>query len=64
MSESVTIIEARGPTIGEQVRAVWKHRSLYGFLFSEISMRRYKRTMLGFWWLIARPLIPAMITII
>lgn len=59
----VTVIEARTPTLLGQIKAVWRYRHLYGFLFREISMHRYKQTMLGFWWLILRPLIPAIVTV-
>jgi lipopolysaccharide transport system permease protein len=41
------------------VRALWRYRGFYGFLFKEILMRKARGTLLGFWWLILRPLMPA-----
>lgn len=60
----ITVIEARPKTLWSHVAAAWQYRSFYSFLFVEITMKKFKDTMLGFWWLILRPLIPAVITII
>jgi lipopolysaccharide transport system permease protein len=53
------VIEARPETLSARLRALWRYRGFYGFLFNEILMRKARGTLLGFWWLILRPLIPA-----
>lgn len=57
--EPIVVIEARPQALGERMRALWRYRGFYGFLFREILMRKARGTFLGFWWLILRPLIPA-----
>jgi lipopolysaccharide transport system permease protein len=54
------VIEARPETIGQRLRALWRYRGFYGFLFKEILMRKARGTLLGVWWLIIRPLIAAL----
>lgn len=61
---AITVIEARSKTFWSHIAATWQHRSFYTFLFTEISMKKFRDTMLGFWWLILRPLIPTAITVI
>jgi lipopolysaccharide transport system permease protein len=58
-SQPTVIIEARPETIAARLRALWKYRGFYGFLFKEITMRKARGTLLGFWWLLLRPLIAA-----
>ena len=59
-SEDVTVvIEARPQSTAGQLLSLWQYRGFYGFLFKEILMRRARGTLLGFWWLILRPLISA-----
>ena len=58
-SQPTVVIEARPETITARLRALWRYRGFYGFLFKEITMRKARGTLLGFWWLILRPLIPA-----
>ena len=53
------VIEAEPDTMWARLKAVWRYRGFYGFLFKEITTRRSRGTLLGFWWLILRPLIPA-----
>lgn len=55
----VIVIEARPDTMGGTLRALWRYRGFYGFLFKEILLRKARGTLLGAWWLILRPLIPA-----
>jgi lipopolysaccharide transport system permease protein len=55
----IVVIEARPDTLGASLRALWRYRGFYSFLFKEIMMRRARGTLLGFWWLIIRPLITA-----
>jgi lipopolysaccharide transport system permease protein len=64
MSRHFAVIEARPKTMLSQLGAVWEHRSFYSFLLGEITMKKFRDTILGFWWLILRPLIPAAITIV
>lgn len=63
MGPHLTVIEARPKTMLSQLAAVWQHRNFYAFLVTEITMKKFRDTMLGFWWLILRPLIPAIVTI-
>jgi lipopolysaccharide transport system permease protein len=53
------VIEARPETAAANLRALWRYRGFYNFLFKEIMMRRARGTLLGFWWLIIRPLVTA-----
>lgn len=53
------VIEARPETLRARLAALWRYRGFYGFLFKEITTRKSRGTLLGFWWLIIRPLIPA-----
>ena len=57
--EPVVVIEARPDTPVARLRSLWRYRGFYGFLFKEITTRKSRGTLLGFWWLILRPLIPA-----
>jgi lipopolysaccharide transport system permease protein len=58
------IIEARPKTLAARLQALWQYRAFYPFLFQEISLKKFRGTALGFWWLILRPLIPTAITIV
>src|SRR5262245_59467333 len=60
----ITLIEARPTAVGARLLALWQYRGFYPFLFKEILMRRFRGTLLGFWWLIIRPLIPTTMAII
>lgn len=62
-AEPVTIIEALPSTLWGRVKAAWRYRRYYPVLVREISLRKFRNTFLGFWWLIVRPLIPALMTI-
>lgn len=57
--DPIVVIEARPQALGERMRALWRYRGFYGFLFREILMRKARGTVLGVWWIILRPLIPA-----
>jgi lipopolysaccharide transport system permease protein len=58
-AQPAIVIEARPDTIGARLRALWRYRGFFGFLFREITMRKARGTLLGFWWLILRPLAAA-----
>ena len=60
----ITVIEARPKTLAARLLALWRYRAFYSFLFQEISMKKFRDTALGVWWLILRPLIPTSITIV
>ena len=53
------VIEATPDTVAARLAEVWRYRGFFGFLFKEITSRRARGTLLGWWWLILRPLIPA-----
>ena len=61
---TMIVIEARPRTLAARFRALWQYRAFYPFLFQEISMKKFRGTALGFWWLILRPLIPAAISVV
>jgi lipopolysaccharide transport system permease protein len=63
-SETTVIIEAKPQRLPARLIALWRYRSFYGFLFREITTRKTRDTLLGFWWLIIRPGIPATVFII
>lgn len=64
MAQKITIIEARPQTFGARIFSLWQYRSFYSFLFKEITMKKFRDTFFGFWWLAIRPLIPAAIFIL
>jgi lipopolysaccharide transport system permease protein len=64
MNETITIIEARPRTIAARLAALWHYRAFYPLLLKEISMKKFRGTMLGFWWLVLRPLIPTAMAVI
>jgi lipopolysaccharide transport system permease protein len=53
------VIEARPETTFARLKSLWRFRGFYGFLFKEITMRRARGSVLGFWSLPLRPLIAA-----
>ena len=57
-AQPTIVIEARPDTIGARLRALWQYRAFLGFLSKEIVMRRARGTLLGFWWVLFRPLMP------
>lgn len=61
---TVTVLEGGPITFRKELAAIWQYRHFYTFLFHEISMKRYKRTLLGAWWLVIRPLIPAIFSVV
>ncbi len=63
MNDEIQIIELRSATLSGRIRAAWQYRRYYPILLREITMRRFRNTVLGFWWLILRPLIPTIIAI-
>jgi len=58
-AQPTVVIEAKPDTFPAQLKALWRYRAFYGFLFKELTLRKARGTMLGVWWLIIRPLIPA-----
>jgi len=60
--KSITIISPTRPGILSAWTALWKYRSLYAELFKQTTMRRFRDTALGPIWLLLRPLIPAIAT--
>jgi lipopolysaccharide transport system permease protein len=59
-SQPTIVIEARPDTMGARLRSLWQYRAFLGFLSKEIVMRRARGTLLGFWWVLLRPLMPAL----
>ncbi len=63
-ANSTILIEARPKGIFATLAALWQYRAFWPFLFREIAMKKFRATLLGFWWLILRPLIPATFAIL
>jgi lipopolysaccharide transport system permease protein len=63
-ADIVTVIEARPTTIAGRMRALWQYRAFYPFLFKEVTTRKFRGTMLGFWWLVIRPLVPTVMAVV
>ncbi len=63
MSEEITVIQARTATLRGRAKAAWQYRRYYPILLREITMRRFRNTVLGVWWLFLRPMIPVVIAI-
>jgi lipopolysaccharide transport system permease protein len=64
MSKPVTIIEARPKSAAAQFGALWSYRNFYPFLFKELSLKKFRDTVFGMWWLVIRPLVPTLIAVI
>jgi lipopolysaccharide transport system permease protein len=64
MNDEIQVIEARPATVRARVKAAWQYRRYYPILLREITMRKFRNTLLGFWWLILRPMIPTVIAIV
>jgi lipopolysaccharide transport system permease protein len=63
LRQPTIVIEAKPDTIPARLKALWQYRAFYGFLLKELTLRKARGTMLGFWWLIIRPIIPAAVLI-
>ena len=57
-NEPLTVIEARPVTLWGHLRALWRYRGLYGFLFREMMIRKARGTSLGLWWIVIRAVTP------
>jgi len=57
-AQPTIIIEARPDSVAARLRSLWQYRAFLGFLSKEIVMRRARGTLLGFWWVLLRPLMP------
>lgn len=62
--EQITTIEPRRSGADARLSELVEYRSFYRFLFKEIMIRRWRNTLLGAWWLIIRPLVPATMAVI
>ena len=62
--QPTVVIEARPDTVPARLRSLWRYRAFYGFLFKELTLRKARGTLLGVWWLLIRPLIPAVALIV
>ncbi len=56
--QPTVVIEAVPDGILARLRTVWRYRGFYGFLVREITGRKARGSVFGFWILIIRPLIP------
>ncbi len=60
----ITVIEARPQNLWVRLASLWQYRNFYGLLFRDITMKKFRNTFLGFWWLVIRPLIMATVFIV
>lgn len=58
---TVDIIEPAKPQVGRQIFSVWRFRHLFYFFTMNSIRRYYADTILGWPWLVIRPLLPALI---
>ena len=58
-AEPVVVIEPRPDGFFARLASLWRFRGVYAFLLKESTFRRARGTLLGIWWLLLRPLIPA-----
>ncbi len=56
---NVTIIRARSLGVGARLLDLWRFRAFFPFLMKEQVEKLTRNKLLGFWWLIIRPGIPA-----
>ena len=45
--------------MGATIRAMWQYRGFYSLVFKDILMRQARGTLLGFWWVLIKPLMTA-----
>lgn len=57
--QPVIVIEARPETVSARLRSLWRYRGFFGFLFTELTMRRARGSLLGIWGLLLRSIMPA-----
>jgi lipopolysaccharide transport system permease protein len=62
--QPTVVIEAKPDTALAHVKALWRYRAFFGFLFKELTLRKARGTLLGVWMLILRPLMPAVALIV
>ncbi len=63
-SLKTTVIEASPRSMMGVLKSLPGYKAFYGFLFYEILMKKFRDTLLGFWWLVVRPLIPASVFVL
>jgi lipopolysaccharide transport system permease protein len=57
--QPITVIEPKPESFLARMGSLWRYRGFYGFLIKEITLRRAQGSLLGIWFLLLRPLIPA-----
>lgn len=62
--KDLIVIEAKPTTFATRISELFKYRAFYPFLVREITMKKWKNTILGFWWLIIRPMVPTALAIV
>lgn len=60
-SGALTVIEPRRAGLLMRVLELWRHKHLLRFFMGRSVRARYKETVLGWLWLLIRPLIPALV---
>lgn len=60
--EDIWIIEPRGVGLGARLRELWHYRHLLRYFALGAVQRTYRATVLGWVWLLLRPLIPVLIS--
>lgn len=57
-STEAWVIEPRAPGLASQLRAAWRYRYLFRYVAAQTLERGTRRTVLGWSWLVMRPLLP------
>lgn len=55
------VIESRSSNIFRNLLGIWKYRHLLSYLAFRITRQRYKETVLGWLWLVIRPLVSGLL---
>lgn len=60
-SQQVVVIEPRRVSLVSNLTALWQYRNLLWYLILRFIASRYRETVLGWLWLIIRPVLPALL---
>src|SRR5688572_28168607 len=56
------VIEPRGAGLVPRARELWRYRRLLRYFAARTIEKNVRRTILGNWWLVIRPLFPLLVT--
>ena len=64
MTDSTVVIRSRSEHLRDYFAELWGYRALYPMLLRELTMRKFRNTMFGVWWIVIRPLIPTVMAVV